>query len=150
MLNNSTVRRCNEDRPTAAIYRDAKDADLGTIRHEIMVRRVLVVDDEPDLADLAATLLEASGLTVAVAYSACAALATLKDDPTIDVLFSDIVMPGMTGLQLADVVREIYPAVKIVLVSGYVQRETLAGREQRYTVATKPYRIETILNLLLS
>jgi two-component system, OmpR family, response regulator len=150
MLNNSTIRRCNEDRPTAAIHREADDADLGTIRHGIMLRTVLVVDDEPDLADLTATLLEASGLTVAVAYSACAALAMLKEDPTIDALFSDIVMPGMTGLQLADVVRERYPAVKVVLVSGYVQRETLAGREQPYTVATKPYRIETILNLLLS
>jgi DNA-binding NtrC family response regulator len=115
-----------------------------------LLRKVLVVDDEIDLADMAAALLSAHGLEVAVAYSAHDAIRLLGSDEGIDAVFSDIVMPGMTGLQLADVVGEMYPKVKVVLASGYALPSLLAGHERRYLYATKPYRIDTILRLLRS
>jgi CheY-like chemotaxis protein len=113
-----------------------------------LLRKVLVVDDEQDLADLAAALLGAHGLEVVVAYSAYAAMQFLADDKEIDAVFSDVVMPGMSGLQMADAIREMYPRIKIVLASGYTLPALLANRERPYLYTNKPYKIETILNLL--
>jgi CheY-like chemotaxis protein len=115
-----------------------------------LLRKVLVVDDEQDLADLASTLLSAHGLEVVTAYSGHAAMQFLADDPEIDAVFSDVVMPGMTGLQMADAIREMYPRVKIVLASGYTLPDLLADRERPYLYTSKPYRIDTILQLLRS
>jgi DNA-binding LytR/AlgR family response regulator len=59
-------------------------------------------------------------------------------------------MPGMTGLQMADAIREMYPRIKIVLASGYTLPALLANRERPYLYTNKPYKIDTILNLLRS
>jgi two-component SAPR family response regulator len=56
-------------------------------------------------------------------------------------------MPEVTGIQLAETIREIYPAIKIILVSGYA-RPALADRGRSFLFASKPYTIETILGLL--
>lgn len=114
------------------------------------IRKVLVVDDEVDLADMAAMVLSARGLQVLTANSARQALDVLGNDPEIDAIISDIVMPGLTGLQLADVVTEMFPRVKVVLVSGYTAPSQLAGRERNYLFATKPYKIDTLMKLLAS
>lgn len=115
-----------------------------------LVRKVLVVDDEADLADLADALLSSRGLEVVVANSAMEALQILGRDGDIDAVFSDIMMPGMNGLQLADAVSEFYPRVKIVLTSGYTVPAMLEDRERRYLFTTKPYRIDTVMKLLRS
>lgn len=111
-------------------------------------RRVLVVDDERDLADLADALLASHGFEVRVAYSAAEALWMLGTDPLIDALFSDIMMPGMTGLQLAGTVATLYPDVKIVLTSGYIAPALLAGMAYPPRFVAKPYRIDTVIGLL--
>lgn len=115
-----------------------------------LVRKVLVVDDEADLADLADALLSSRGLEVVVANSAMEALQIMARDGGIDAVFSDVMMPGMNGLQLADAVSEFYPRVKIVLTSGFTVPAMLEGRERRYLFTTKPYRIDTIMQLLRS
>jgi CheY-like chemotaxis protein len=115
-----------------------------------LVRKVLVVDDEADLADLAEALLSSRGLDVVVAYSAMEALQLLARDGDIDAVFSDVMMPGMNGLQLADAVSEFYPRVKIVLTSGYTVPAMLEDRQRRYLFTTKPYRLDTIMQLLRS
>lgn len=115
-----------------------------------LLRKVLVVDDEEDLACMAEALLSSEGLDVLVAHSAMDALRILEQDADIDAIFSDVMMPGMTGLQLADAVRDMYPRVKIVLTSGYTMPALLAGRQTRYLFAPKPYRLETIMKLLRS
>ena len=95
-------------------------------------------------------LLSAHGLEVVTAYSALGALRQLEQDHGIDAVVSDIVMPGMNGLQLGDAIREMYPQIKIVLVSGYAPPKEFDGRERPYLFATKPYKIETLLKLLHS
>jgi two-component system OmpR family response regulator len=125
----------------------AADADVSETP-QALLRKVLIVDDEEDLADMAAALLEAHGLEVLVAYSAYEALRLLKENGDIDALFSDVVMPGMTGLQLADAVTEMYPKVKVVLASGYTLPSLLDNRERPYLYTSKPYRIDAILKLL--
>lgn len=115
-----------------------------------LLRKVLVVDDEEDLASLAEALLCAEGLDVVVANSATEALRILEQDDSIDALFTDVMMPGMTGLQLADAVRDMYPRIKIVLTSGYTLPALLADRQRQYLFTPKPYRIDTVMKLLRS
>jgi CheY-like chemotaxis protein len=73
-----------------------------------------------------------------VAYSAGEALQLLASDPEIDAVFSDMMMPGMTGLQLAEAVHCLYPSVKVVLTSGYTVPALMAG-QRSYSYAAKPY-----------
>jgi CheY-like chemotaxis protein len=115
-----------------------------------LLRKILLVDDEGDGAELAAELLRAHGLSVQVANSADEALQILQQDGNIDALLTDVMMPNMTGLQLAQTVRAKYPAIKIVLMSGYVVPELLKENEQPFLFAAKPYRIDSIINLLHS
>ncbi|KQQ91949.1 hypothetical protein ASF77_08480 [Massilia sp. Leaf139] len=113
-----------------------------------VLRRVLVVDDEHDRADLVEALLSNDGLEVRVAYGAAEALQILESDPDIDAVFSDIMMPGMTGLQLADAVGYLYPSIRVVLTSGYTSPALMASHGHTHLFVPKPYRIETVLKLL--
>lgn len=153
MLGTWNIHRCNNGGRPPPAGRDAggvEGTETASPAQLPQVRKVLVVDDEQDLADMAEALLGAHGLDVVVAYSAHEALRVLERDREIDAVFSDVVMPGMTGLQLADAVSGMYPDVKIVLASGYTLPALLAGRERQYLFASKPYRIDTILKLLRS
>ena len=111
-------------------------------------RRVLVVDDEPDLADLTQALLSHHGLVASVAYNAIEALRLLESDHRIDAVFSDIMMPGMTGLALAEAIDAHYPHIKVVLTSGYAPPALLSTQSRSYPFVAKPYRIGQVLALL--
>ena len=82
---------------------------------------VLVVEDEMLLRMRAVDIVEDAGFTPLEAVSADDALALLESRSDIDLLFTDIQMPGtMNGLKLAHAVHERWPAIKIILVSGQV------------------------------
>lgn len=110
---------------------------------------ILVVDDEPELADLAGALLRAYGFRVSVVYRAADVLLALANDKSIGALFSDVVMPGMNGLELAAAVRQRHPQVRIVLTSGYASLDLLDKRRQPYPCAPKPYKIASLVGMLL-
>jgi CheY-like chemotaxis protein len=117
---------------------------------ETLLRKLLMVDDEPDGAEFAAVLLRSNGLQVVVVHSASEALQVLQEDSEIDAVLSDVMMPGMSGLQLADAVRAMYPTVKIVLMSGFVLPDMLKNREREYLFVEKPYKIDALLKVLCS
>jgi CheY-like chemotaxis protein len=110
--------------------------------------KVLVIDDERDLADITGALLDAHGISNVVAYSPGEGLKVLASELQINALFSDIMMPEMTGLQLALKVREAYPAVKIVLTSGFTPPGLLSGHGGLYQYIKKPYDILAVIRLL--
>lgn len=112
--------------------------------------KVLVVDDDTDLADLAAALLCSYGLTAIVAYSAAEALLALEADKGFTAVFSDIMMPEMSGLQLARLVRIRHPGVTVLLTSAYTPPELLAERDRLYSYTPKPYTIDMVVKLLCS
>jgi two-component system OmpR family response regulator len=115
---------------------------------DTLLRKLLLVDDEADGAEFAAILLRSHGLTVIVVHSATDALQTLQRETDIDVVLSDVMMPRMTGLQLAEAVRAMYPAIKVVLMSGYVLPELLRNRERDYLFVEKPYKMDNLLAVL--
>jgi two-component system OmpR family response regulator len=110
--------------------------------------KVLVIDDESDLADIAGALLTAYGIANCVAYSAQEGLRALAHDPDINAVFSDIMMPEMTGLHLADAVKARYPDVHVVLTSGFTSLSILAAHHSIYAFIPKPYNIEAVIELL--
>ena len=104
---------------------------------------VLVVEDDPELRDLAADLLDFLGYRTMVAASGEAALAVLKAERGIDLIFTDLVMPGkLDGLALAAAARRLDPTVKIVFTSGFLGhaalRQRLPARDEVFV--QKPYR----------
>ena len=80
--------------------------------------RVLVVDDEFLILQLIAAWLEDSGCEVETAPNGSEALAKLRNDQRIEVLITDVNMPGISGYHLADRAKEIRPELKVILLSG--------------------------------
>jgi len=98
--------------------------------------RLLLVEDNPDLAETTEHLLRAQGFRVARALSAAQALKYADDGEPFDLVLSDVVMPGeMDGLMLARRLRLRYPRLPIVLISGY---STALVEEYDFTVLHKP------------
>jgi PAS domain S-box-containing protein len=103
-------------------------------------RSVLLVEDNDQVRSFAESLLEDLGYRVVGAGSAEEALA-LIDQGGIDLLFTDVVMPGPSGVELARAVRARMPALPVLLASGYSE-EILGGAE--FEVIRKPYGAETL------
>lgn len=82
-----------------------------------MSRTVLVVDDEPLVLEVTATMLEDLGCSVVTAGSGGEALAVLSENHQIEILITDN-MPGMDGYELADQAARIRPELRILLLSG--------------------------------
>ncbi|NML62103.1 PAS domain S-box protein [Massilia sp. RP-1-19] len=112
--------------------------------------KVLVVEDEEDLAQLAATLFESLGYDVLVANNAKDALAILERNVDVDVVFSDVMMPQMSGIELARIVRREYPDARILLASGYPMPalRQQQGDIDEFAFVSKPYRLPELLKRL--
>jgi CheY-like chemotaxis protein len=111
---------------------------------------ILVVEDEADVREVAAAELANFGYRVLTAGDGPEAIAILKQEGRIDLLFSDVVMPhGMTGDELAREALRMKPELKILLTSGYPPAE-LRERQSpgEFRVLQKPYRIEDLLRLI--
>ena len=110
--------------------------------------RVLVVEDNDDVGQFSTELLEDLGYAVRRVVNADAALAILaKDEFSADLVFSDVIMPGMNGVELAGVIRERYPGLPVVLTSGY--SNVLAENADRgFELIQKPYSVEALSRIL--
>jgi CheY-like chemotaxis protein len=109
-------------------------------------RKVLLVEDDPVVGPVMAAAIEDIGYAVTRATSADEALALFARGEPVDVLFSDIVMPGaMSGVDLAREARRLRPGLPVLLTSGYSEG-TAAAKEFR--ILAKPYRTETLAQAL--
>ena len=82
--------------------------------------RVLVVDDDAAVRRLTARMLRDEGFIVLEAASAEEALVALKDTSGVRLVLTDVVMPGMDGVQLAQTIQQVYPDQRVMLMSAYV------------------------------
>jgi PAS domain S-box-containing protein len=111
--------------------------------------RILVVEDNPEVAEVAAGLLEQLGAVTQVVGNAEAALKALENGPAPDLVFSDIVMAGgMDGLQLARRIRQERPDMPVLLATGYSKAAETLGDE--FPILTKPYQIGDLSRALAS
>jgi signal transduction histidine kinase/CheY-like chemotaxis protein len=105
---------------------------------------VLVVEDDLDIGELAAKLLRDCGFTVKLVGRARAALDILHRGEGIDLIFSDIMMPdGMNGIDLAEEVKSRYPAIPVLLATGYSDAAGDAG-SKGLPILAKPYRAQEL------
>jgi CheY-like chemotaxis protein len=108
---------------------------------------VLVVDDEPTVLMLVTDILDDLGYTAIEAGDSAAGLRVLRSDVRIDLLVSDVGLPGgMNGRQMAEAARETRPDLKVLLITGYAETAILgSGRlGPGMAVLTKPFSVETM------
>lgn len=108
---------------------------------------LLVVDDEPLVADFVTEILEPEGFNIIAADSADAALSLLeKEDANIDILLTDIRMPGsMDGAQLANLVWQRWADMPIIVMSGYETPST-ASIKCKVRFLPKPWSIGQLID----
>jgi CheY-like chemotaxis protein len=87
-------------------------------------------------------MLEDLGHIVVQATSAIAALTLLRSDNGVDLVLTDHAMPGLTGTELARLIRQTWPRLPVILVTGYP--ELPRGEDQGYPWLTKPYTREDL------
>jgi PAS domain S-box-containing protein len=96
-------------------------APVPMARPRTGTQTVLVVDDEAELRELARRLLQRQGYTVLVAANAAEALQLFEEHPSIDVLLTDVIMPGASGPELTRELIEQRPALRVIYMSGYTE-----------------------------
>jgi two-component system NtrC family sensor kinase len=115
-----------------------------TAQHTKTASTVLLVEDNKDVAEATAAMLESLGCTVKHAYAAEPALQLLAAGEKVDLVLSDIVMPGgLDGVQLARRLRSQYPSLAVLLTTGYSNAAQKAAGE-RFPILLKPYQIEAL------
>jgi two-component system NtrC family sensor kinase len=103
---------------------------------------VLLVEDNADVAEVGAGYLRQLGFRVRSVANAQAAIAALRLDADVDLVFSDILMPGgMNGLELASEIAARFPGIPVLLTTGYSASAQDAVR-QGVIVLQKPYDLE--------
>jgi CheY-like chemotaxis protein len=109
---------------------------------------VLVVEDNDEVGRFSTELLEDLGYRVKRVADATSALALLATDEfSADLVFSDVIMPGMNGVEFANVVRERYPGLPVILTSGF--SEVLAENAHAgFELIQKPYSVESLSRVL--
>ncbi|MCA1515805.1 PAS domain S-box protein [Bradyrhizobium sp. NBAIM01] len=130
----------------------ATEKEAAALSHEAATTgrgyRVLVVEDDDEVGRFSTELLEDLGYVVRRVANANAALAILGENEfAVDLVFSDVIMPGMNGVELAGIIRERYPGLPVVLTSGY--SNVLAENAHRgFELIQKPYSVESLSRIL--
>jgi len=96
---------------------------------------ILVVDDDPAILEYAGEVLEECGYAVLTALNAATALVMLRNSERIDLLFTDLVMPGSDGIELARQAGEEVSGLKVLFTTGYSTGAAPGG-----CLLNKPYR----------
>jgi CheY-like chemotaxis protein len=108
---------------------------------------VLVVEDNHQVRDVAVAMIEDSGLEVLDAACGDDALAIIAARPDIDLMLSDVVMPGMNGPELAARALTLRPDLKVLFASGYTagNLEEVPGLPRGLELVNKPFTREDLI-----
>jgi nitrogen-specific signal transduction histidine kinase/CheY-like chemotaxis protein len=114
--------------------------------------KILVVEDQEAVRAVASGFLQDFGYDIIEAEDGLQALARLQENPDVELMFSDVVMPGgMNGFDLAQAARSIRPGLKIVHTSGYPKGAMVHQEEPRFRegfIIMKPYRREDLQKII--
>ncbi|MGI9373053.1 MAG: PAS domain S-box protein [Hyphomicrobiales bacterium] len=114
-------------------------------------RRILVVEDQPEVRSVAVGMMESFGHDVLEAEDGISALGILQAHKDIDVLFTDVVMPGgMNGFDLSQAALQLNPKLKVVHASGYPKGAMVHQEEPRIkdNLIMKPYQRDDLKRIL--
>jgi CheY-like chemotaxis protein len=123
----------------AQLVVDDRISDSGVYRDVGQALTILFVEDESELRSLVTGMLSARGFRVFAAADGYDAVRILAQHH-VDLLFTDVVMPGMDGVQLASQARTMRPGIKVLFATGYVQRATERGAMRLGRLLYKPLR----------
>ncbi|KUM43051.1 PAS domain S-box protein [Pseudomonas sp. EpS/L25] len=108
-------------------------------------KTILVVEDEPVVRQMVVELLRELGYATLQAEDARGALPILEGTRPIDLLLSDVGLPGMNGRQLAEIARQRRPGLKVVFATGYAEGAHLEGYlEPGMTLIAKPFNLDVL------
>jgi CheY-like chemotaxis protein len=112
--------------------------------------RCLVVDDEEEVGTMLGDVLETGGHRVVVLTDGAEAIARFRAEP-FDLVFTDLAMPRVSGWQVAQAVKEIAPAVPVVLVTGFGVELSAEERQTHGVdvVVVKPLKIDDVLDVVV-
>ena len=108
---------------------------------------ILVVEDNPDVGMFATQALSELGYETVLAVDAFKALAVLASGSRFDVVFSDVMMPGMSGIELGQEIGRRYPTLPVILTSGYSEVLAQTGTHG-FELLHKPYSIDELSRAL--
>jgi two-component system cell cycle sensor histidine kinase/response regulator CckA len=129
---------------------------LGPAPTTVGVGRVLVVEDEPAVRDMTTQLLERAGFDVLAVVDGVEALSIARLAQPIEVLVTDVVMPNLSGIELAEQMMDRYPLMGVVLLSGYtaetldIDRVTARGATFVPKPVTSSQLLQTVLHAVAS
>jgi PAS domain S-box-containing protein len=135
---------------TVNIYLPGLDAPVKAVE-AVELESVLIVEDETDLMDVASELFRSMGYEVITASNGTDALDILERKAHIDILFTDVMMQhGMNGIELARFASQRYPAMKVILASGYTLPSLRAQYDDidQFPFMSKPYRMSDLAKKL--
>ncbi len=143
------IRSRQGEGTTLTLYFPALEGETAEAHAEGGAEKVLVVDDQPEVLEITSELFRTLGFEVLAANSGEDALQVLARTPDLRLMFSDVVMPGMSGIQLGRKARELVPGIKVILSSGYAnpamdQQGSLDG----FQFLPKPYRMGDLVKKL--
>ena len=122
-------------------------ADLAGAPRAEQGETVLVVDDEPTVRMLVTEVLEDLGYAAIEAADGASGLRVLRSDTRIDLLVTDVGLPGgMNGRQMADAGRESRPDLKVLFITGYAENAVVGNGHLAHGmhVMTKPFAMESL------
>lgn len=112
---------------------------------------ILIVDDEKSIADTLAMIMQDAGYSARAAYNGAAAL-TLSREQAPDLVISDVLMPGMSGVDLAVTTKREFPSCRILLFSGQAASADMLrdarGRGYDFELLAKPIDPDELLQKL--
>jgi len=134
-------RHIGEDMAPGINCKEGQGAPTGTA--DIVI---LVVEDEEQVRHMSVDALRELGYTVVQATDGMRALEQLRTMPKIDLLFTDIVMPGMTGRELADQAETLRPGLKVLYTTGYTRNAVVHNGVVDAGVAflSKPFSLDAL------
>ena len=152
-LGEGTTVRIYLPRHHGAMDEEQAPVNLSQAPRAAAGETVLVVDDEPSVRMLVTEVLEEVGYAAIEAADGVSGLKVLQSDVRIDLLITDVGLPGgVNGRQMADAARRVRPQLRVLFITGYAENAALGNGhlEPGMHVLTKPFAMETLASRIES
>jgi two-component system, chemotaxis family, chemotaxis protein CheY len=135
--------RCEQKRSQMGLEASVEDGGAG----KVSPSKVLLVDDDPDIRSLTRTFLEHEGYSVFSSGDAERAVQIFRSVPGIDLLVTDLYMPGRSGLELARELKALRSDLPVLMISGGLLEEEQEAKlkAEGWSFLAKPFRLPELL-----